>query len=371
MLRVDRPFAPLEEAQVSVPSAFPVPIEATIDADEELLLEFVYSLKVGLSSSLMKQFAFEYGRTIRPSSLRHAVIAYAAKVYPEHRFQHKIEHHKVQAYRALRRKNSNTFRDVDAFAACVLSWVAWLSRDSGTEFLIHAQGALSILDILYENSNRSPSSNMLLTFGPYIVDNINFHIAGGCKISVTKFLGRRTTFGQKSKYFNELNKTGTPGNVYEPSMLKSIFDGWFKLGFHALKTIVEMESESISSRHSKLRDIISEIKAELNDPELQQYVTQRNGSTCLTIRSKEELSNEHRMLRCLQLLLVLLESKTIMEGINLLRSSTDAQSLFVIWLSEAVPPPFSDSMHLMEVALGGLILGEISPGKFLRSSLVY
>jgi hypothetical protein len=145
----------------------PTATDATINAEEVLLLQYAFSrTDQSLISMFFKQMAIVYGTAIDCQSLRYAILANAASLLPSTQFQNPFYHYTAQACRALRSKLNplSCFDEGDLFAVFVLLF----TTNDYEEAFMHANGCIRMLQALSEHARTKAVSDVFRVFVPCV-----------------------------------------------------------------------------------------------------------------------------------------------------------------------------------------------------------
>lgn len=356
---------PKTASRLPLSRQIPTQIDATIAAEDVLLLQYAYSVKDLRTATYFKQLALVYGTAISHRSLRHAILAYAASELPPDTFRQKMEYHKSRVCGILIQKlnRPENICDADVFATCVLAWTAWWFW-SGSEFLAHAKGCLSMLAFLSESSKERPLSDMLIVFGPYVMDGLDFLFSRDGAY-IPRFPDQRTMFREHFRYCQVFSRTGAPVDTWQfPAMraLRVTFDHRLKGAAWWLRhaAIKELEGDS-QTVMSIARRVVSAINEDLSDLDLQRAI-------CEVIEQSHDVKNGtfKDVLKkwawihwqCIQLVLAIFDAPTILQGFDSLPAITSARKVVSAWSFQGKPrgPRIEDS-YCTQIVLAGLALG--------------
>jgi Fungal specific transcription factor domain len=225
-------------------------------------------LEVTVTAAMIKQIAIGFGMAVEPSSLRHAILAYAAHKLPEEQFQSQFENHTALACGALHRNIGESEISMgDVFAAMFLSWTA-LCRDAMVTAVTHARGCFNLLNHV---ATTQIDAKMLAVFGPFIVDDMSTVIAMSGSMSGSS-PALPSSFVERLGYWNELCRTGTgPPQAWQSPVLETVHQYlWGALGgcFYYVKEIASQERDLIDSRTGK-ECLETYIRKKIYDPEFE------------------------------------------------------------------------------------------------------
>src|SRR5262249_25539140 len=140
----------------SVSRIIPTAIEAVINAEDAILLEYAYTTKNQFPwmTSLFRIAATEWGWSISSQSLRQAILAFSAFLFPKSQFYKIFEYHKSLARHFLIQTLGNpvTVCFADVLAAFILGQLTVI-RDQGRqedEGSNHFEGCIAMVKALSE-----------------------------------------------------------------------------------------------------------------------------------------------------------------------------------------------------------------------------
>jgi hypothetical protein len=224
-------------------------------------------------------------------------------------------------------------REIDAYDALVantLAWVVYSTCSHETEAHIHFNGSMGML-MFFMSSNKYCRGKKLLTiFGPFIIDCANAW--------ATRHAGiprRCTTFEQRVKYFDELFRMDPAGTWYSSILeaTNATLGNLMEISLRTVYDVARTEKEGIFARNG-VEEALEYVRAELGDVELQNglrtiYRSFQGARTNHVTVEGQLITRIFHRLRCVLLLLVILEAPDIQLGV----SSPKAQELARIVLS--------------------------------------
>ena len=297
------------------------------------MLEYAYSDKERYSTrtAFFRIMATQYGPSISFVSLRHAILAFSAAKLPDEVFRDRHQDHKSKARVALLEKleHPDNIGDGDVLAGCALSAILF-AEVYGTEAIIHANGCQAMLTCLYETAKSSPSSDMLDVFGPYVSDYANFFAAFGSLMerspaNTEPFIRRPTSFQQRVKYWDALNRFGFPSEAPQASGLieavGEVFGDMIDMLTCCIRRLALKQMMDDFERDQLVDDFLDQVAAELNDFELQHAV-----DVLKTYEVHEALYETFQM-ECLELALTILKEASIMHGIQSADTTSMARAI--------------------------------------------
>jgi len=282
-------------------------------------MEFAYSQdkKHFSLKALCRTLAHEYGPGISVTSLQSAILARFSMYLPPTQFAETMNYHKERAWRELIRKmqTPSQVQAADFFAAYILATMAW-DEENDEETLIHYRGCLSIWHYLTRVDNRA--SNILIVFGPMVLDNLSFADRMACITrpnSWDSIIQPPTTFSERVQYFEKLQPKcldrASPGLV---EAVHDLMDDMLSLLVMVIVEIAREEAVGIYDRSQKILSVIQYVKEQLAMPEFRKAVHAVN-------QISEEFNNEHYdLVICLRLQLklavLILREKTLSDGLE-------------------------------------------------------
>jgi hypothetical protein len=298
-----------------------------IDAEDVSALQFAYSKGITLLASFIKQMAVTFGVSIRPAPLRHAVLAYAALHFPAQQSRRNVEYHCGKASSVLLKRldNPNQIADSDVFAAMVLAWIE-LCRGSTADSLVHAYGCMSMLEVLDNGRLPGRASDLLATFAPLILDNMNSVLAVGGALPQKPSAGKPSSFGQRLIYYQELCRTGSPPEAWQSTVLETMHN-YFRGAIGSV--IVELRQIATLERNGAVdgasvraaQSALEYIKAKTEDPDFRRTFA----GLGRTFREKKEsgevaelqlLRFQSTSLQALELLQSIIQGQNVLQGIT-------------------------------------------------------
>lgn len=288
-----------------------------MSSEESAILEYAYTRTLTLMASFIKQMAITYGVSIRPTSLRYAVLAYGAFKFPSTKPDDLSEEYVRKAQHELLRRVGKPacLRDFDVFAAMILAWICIYKGRTETS-IIHAGGCLTMLRLLLRDNNRR-LTDILTIFSPLVVDNLTsiFNMAG-------QDFPIRTTplnFTHRYLYYELLCQTGSPKDAWQPAEIEATYNtirGAIGVVFQALGRVTLSESLSEKADHTPM---IRYIIRKLDDDGFTRLLKTLESR----IRTDETDEPESQLIRYLSLghlslniLLTIFKHQTILQGID-------------------------------------------------------
>ena len=162
------------EARLNPSRPIPTAIDAVIEPEDVLLLQYAYSRPFDAFGWLIvNRLQFVYGQSLLSPSLRHAVLAAAAKEIGLPRFSPQYQRHKSQTYRELaaKIKDPALITEADIFA----SFLFLLEEPSTSgERFEHAKGCLAMMRALvYEIPRGKYVSDFFSACAPLLYEFAN------------------------------------------------------------------------------------------------------------------------------------------------------------------------------------------------------
>ena len=212
-------------ARLSPSQSIPTAVDGTITSKEGLLLTFAYSnpTRFGCLNALFKILAVEYGPSISNSSLRHAILARAARGLPSTERSQISDHHKQQAALTLAQKfEANTpLNDAVILATCILALVEH-------ECCIGVSHCFDVFykctSLLISITNNGTHGSLLLVFRPYLLDWIGglYLVLSTLRPDISPWkVPPSSTYGQHLQYYDELSRV-EPAFQVLPSAIETI-----------------------------------------------------------------------------------------------------------------------------------------------------
>lgn len=270
----------------------------------------------------------EYGASIYPASLRHAVLAFATASLPASQFSDQQIDHEQKAIAALRRRlNPQTIREHDVCAAFVLTWMSHTYRRDFAA-LAHAMGCISISQDLVASTRPQGRSNWISVFMPFMISIVHtirvLHTLRDTSLQWSMPI-RCITFSQRLKFHGELlSGEGLPVEFCRLAAISGLLYGH---GFMLSDGILRVLSDSTDelSKRRIVPDILKLVKKELSDPNLISSLQSSGIETDPSdgeVNIPEDTSSQNYIFHELNsnyLLMAILEAPSIQEG---LRSQT-------------------------------------------------
>jgi hypothetical protein len=315
--------------------------------------------------ALCRILSMTYGSAISVLSLQSAILARFSSYLPGVQFSSVLERHKERAWRELIRKTKSPWElcDADFFAAFVLGTMAW-DREEFEETLTHYRGCLAIWDHLV--TNQSGPSDLLVTFGPYVLDTLSMCDKIACITSVNAWdtvIRRPTAFNDRIRYFEILQHRGEAGAISgSVEAVHDFLDDMVTLMITAVVEVAKKEMKGFT-RDNKLSAVIRFIEAEMS---LRQF-----GETLAQIRSTagKKRSGHYVVAECLQnqlyLASAILHGRTILQSLHRRVVNSQAEDLLAHYRSKVKPVSSSVGPRGKYIVSGLMLAGiALSPVKW-------
>lgn len=343
-----------------------VPIEEALAPEDVLVLEFAYTQTVTLMASFIKQMAIAYGRSISPTPLRYAILAYGAFKHPCPSSNRTPTDYFQKASSELLRRVMVPARiqDSDVFAAMIL---AWLSICTGHKEMsrLHGRGCMSLLGHMLQG-NPGQLSDIIAIFTPLVVDNMSsvLNIAG----DTLPVQARSLNFNHRFLYYKLLCQTGFPQDAWRPPEIEVTYNtlrGALGVVLHSLQDIALFESRSpgMDDKNALYEGIFCYIDRKLEDDGFK-----RTFSTLRTLLSdgQEHQEEEYQMIQylsigymSLRLLQAISECQDLLNGINGHPTAFIGAMLHTVIRTAGIPLPelyhYRD-LYYVGVTLSGMLL---------------
>jgi len=290
----------------------PTAMDAVIDSEDALLLQFIYCNAKRLENRfylLITALASNYGLSISHPTLRHAAIALAAADLSERRFKEKSKEHQQKTFSALRSMlaSPHLLCELDLFAAIVLGTLAvW--ENNPAEVLVHSRGCLAILSHFCRNSIESRASNALRVFRPFFIDALDRLLRFTNDLDLIQLtLAIRVKFSQRVEYYQVLYPREAVYMAASMICKRTLYDF-----IAAVRSAINVTAVGKLVDKNAFVQLLNRAKAELNDPEFRQ---------ALDLHYERQKTHQYQdpqyveqYLNCIHMLMVLLEAPTIWQG---------------------------------------------------------
>jgi len=217
--------------------------------------------------------------------------------------------------------DTDFLRDRHVFAANLLGWVSYSTCSYETQAHTHFNGSMAILSFLMEPENRGYMTPELEDFGAFIIDCANAWATRNGGIPQ-----RKTTFAQRWKYFSYLEFRDTSGVWYSATLeaANATLGNLMEITLRVVCEIARNEEEGSPSRN-RVEEVLHYARAELGDAELHSVLRtiynsfQGELTNHTTVEGQLTTRVFHR-LRCVLLLLTILEQPSIQTGVSTLKA---------------------------------------------------
>ena len=205
--------------------------------------------------------------------------------------------------------------DDDVFSANLLGWLSYSTCSHETNAHIHFNGSVAMLS--YRMERRLRRSELLETFGPFVIDCASTWATRNGAIPL-----RCTTFEQRVKYFDEFYCVDTAGTWYSGVLEagNATLGNLIELSLRTVCTVTQNEQEGTFIRNG-VAEVLGYVKAELGDSKLHKGLqtiyqsfqgTQTNHHTV----EGQLITRVFHRLRCVLLLLTILEAPSVQIGVS-------------------------------------------------------
>ena len=333
-------WGPKTEGKIQRPIPTTTAEGATLHQDV-LLLGFAYSetFSTGagqILSQLVRMFASTFGHTIDCLSLRHAILACAAAFIPSHLpFYERLEFHSSCARKALiNRILQGSVDEGDLFAAFLQTLLSCLYSDF-PKFEVHIKGFMAIMKILSRNlkGQTSKYTSILLPLARDLVLEGSRHVGWSSNVIFEFCIASQESIGPqafscRTNYLFEVFGIGI--DQYYPfsyaiwrhsTLLRRCF-----------RDTVWRQAQGERETNSRVKAIVLEIRSDLDSREIAETV-----HSLFLLRSQKvsTIPEARRSLLMLllalhqfcQLIIILLQSKTTLQGRYSLQGMLVARSL--------------------------------------------
>ena len=311
----------------SLPRQIALANDSIIGSDELSILQYTYSddFPGQKLAPLFRLLAIEYGPALRDVTLRHAMIAYSSSYLPLLQLRNIQEHHATESRRALNVKlgNPGTIQESDVFAVLLLSWMEW-NRGNIADAMVHANGCLLMMNLWSNDSNGREASDLFALVAPFVlfcVDELRCRCSlrgqwtapiyqldfGRCVKYQTEFVSRRGRYWRK-----------TTGLF---AALDEIQNNQFLLLARCIARITA-EPNTEDDQRSIVDDVLKYVLGQMSDPNFNDALA--TFGVFIHATQPPDIDSNHQSARdylfnsvkCSQLMVVILEMPTIMQGLK-------------------------------------------------------
>jgi hypothetical protein len=170
-------FGPQTEALLNPSRPIPTAIDAVIEPEDVLLLQYAYSRPSEyIIWLIINRLGLVYGQSLPSPGLRHAVLAVAAAEIGSPQFFNQYQCHKSQMYRELAAKIKDLalITETDIFASFLFMALKQSTRE---EKLNHAKGCLAMIRALLDEIKRGKHvSDFFSVCAPLLCRVLNFFL---------------------------------------------------------------------------------------------------------------------------------------------------------------------------------------------------
>jgi hypothetical protein len=251
------------------------------------------------------------------SVLGFAILAWSVRRAEPCLFRQKLSIYMFDAIRSLNRcmEYHNYYHQM-VLASNLLGWLAYTTCSDLTQAHEHFKGSIALLNFFIEE-NWVPELRRISVLGPFVLDCANAWAMrhGGIP-------QRRTSFAQRIKYFDEFSLPDHGGAWHSSSLeaANSTLGNLLEVALSFTKKLAESESHEDLSR-ANVADILQYMMSELGDPDLHRTLQTlrdhfQGANTNHTIVEGQLITRIFHRLRCVLLLLAVLEAPTIDQGVT-------------------------------------------------------
>lgn len=211
-------------------------------------------------------------------------------------------------------------KDQDIFAANLLGWITYSSCSHEGDAHAHFRGSIAMLNFFLQQSrskHQKPISDSLMLLGPFVIDCANAWTTRNGAVP-----HRSTTFEQRVKYFDEWRRLDNSGAWYSGILeaANSTLGNLLEVSLSCVFRVSKREEVYDFTRDS-VDDVLSYVRAELGDVDLHNalheidHSFQRENTNHTTVEGQLITRLFHR-LKCILLLLTILEEDSIQQGVT-------------------------------------------------------
>jgi len=312
----------------------PTADEFVIKSEDVLLLQSIYVEERGAQSirALIRQFALVYGESISSKLLREAVLAYAARQFPESRYLESSKFHESEARRLLIVKlhTPEMVGETDLFAAFILMCLHWVSKSKVA--LIHEPGVKKILEELWKAGREQ--SHILKVFGPFCYVSAmrvyySSHPSEAMSSESSTF--PHVKFQQRVTYHRHLLSFRAKTKAKYSATTLAVAGLFWDLQ-HIMLDLLLNTAVDFPKRASILKSLSLEY---LNDPDFKQTIATMDCSQSTNSHNRTEEDEVKTYLQLqklsIELLITVLSSPSRMEGFHSPEAQKIAQQQLLLW----------------------------------------
>ena len=251
------------------------------------------------------------------------------------------------------------------FSSHLLAWVAYSTCSEEAAAPLHFKRSLAFLTCISDQSQAKakPLPDILTIYGPFIIDCANAWAARHGTLP-----NRRTKFSQRVKYFDELRRTDEAGTwhcgIVEAA--NSTLGNLMEVALTWVYNISIREAEFNVSR-GNVNDVLQYIRSELGDLDLYTglktiYAAFQGAHTNHTTVEGQLITRLFHRLRCILLLLTLLEADSVELGVLTPKTNFIATSVIRYCRTQAIRRggPIEDYYLISWHNFGHLLVGGIA-----------
>ena len=314
------------------------------------LLQYAYSNKFGYSgagtSLLFKKLGFVFGASINHTSLREAILAFAAAFLPSHSRFELSECHARRACRVLITTNCSAFAEADLFAAGLLTIQNAFCRNE-QQFSVYLQIFMRIMQSLVKGSTDNEAMftrnlfpvirDMILEGSRFLTENSNDLVLQFC-YRYQEVVGQQNFTGQeiyKKEFFGFESR--------ELAFYRCLWEQ-FRLLRRCFRHVVIRECYGNSQKEVHVQSIILEIKDYLDSTDVREIITQIATKQIMNRAALQDplhyggLTFTTLIYRFSCLMISLLQGETIILGTASVDAIARATSLLELIRTDPVPP---------------------------------
>jgi hypothetical protein len=303
------------------------PNGATRTDNEQMLLEYIHSdeffQRRPVDSDYLAMLVNVFGQLHRPIGLRHSIYTFATVYYPHKPVQDKFEYHKRLALRTLARKlrSTETIDDEDVYG-CQLLLSSVMSYNCWDEDIKVIAALFVSLYRRYHEASHS-KSEIFVKLIPSILDFVVKTLSRS-KIRLPSALSEilqnwPTNFSQRVTYQEFYRRASRTPDVWQDELVEAVSltaARSVSLLLYCLRDVVVHEMIFDFKRNNLVENILKCVGSDLTDPEfLKAFEMMDTFENNLTTTRQKLGMFVCIDTRCARLLLKLLTTRTVMEGL--------------------------------------------------------
>jgi hypothetical protein len=279
---------------------------------------------------------FPYSR----SALNAAVVAWESRQMEASRYVERLSLYVGNAVYYLNSAIELGVVDTQSiFTSHLLAWIAYSTCSQEIFAHVHFKGSLAFLSFVMDKlqSRAKPLPEILIIYGPFIIDCANAWTTRHGTIP-----RRYTNFSQRVKYFDDL-RSSDQSDSWHPGLLEAANSTLGNLMEVALTWTynIAMREATFNFSRDNVHDILQYIRSELGDIDLRSglsklYRAFQGTHTNHTTVEGQLITRVFHRLRCILLLLTLLEADSIEGGISTSKANFIAKSAVCYCRTQAI-----------------------------------